>query len=511
MITHYDKIIDVCINHLQKFDSSYLSSSFSKVLSNLSRKFKISQSSYTFVELIIRNLATSSSSLPANSSKKPSAYHISPLMQIKTKWTGIKPPSTLFNTDVSKKINSKKPSAYHILPSKQKKTKWTGTLFNTDASNKINSNIAVIRKLDQNSIILPTSKSTTSDTLSSVLTTSSPKTTLDTCISTKSSVLKQTSIVFPSSDVVFAQCEPSSTTNLSATSTLPIFSSCTSQPLVITTTLASAPNTTSSNTTTFTNSPQLSSSSNHFFPQSVNTPEAELFFTPTSSPWTLTKQTPRPQRQQKRPLNISPADQTPSKIMNLQTETSFLSSVLPLSSRSTVFSKIKTSTTHWSLPVLTQNIVIIGDSNIARLKQLPNNFQTISFCGSNVDHIRTILSQHKPSPTQPEHIILSIGINNRNQNPNSSSIPSTKALISKFKSTFPKSTIHFATINFSCNLSKKEKDNLSSLNKFLTSVKNCSIIPPLPKSDFATTADNIHWSSCTANNFLKHWTNYLKV
>jgi hypothetical protein len=176
-----------------------------------------------------------------------------------------------------------------------------------------------------------------------------------------------------------------------------------------------------------------------------------------------------------------------------------------------IFLRHKNSTTHWNLPPLTEKTVFIGDSNLANFKNCPANTQILSFSGANIDNIRSLVTNYKHTTFQPEQIFFSVGINNRNQNPTSSSIPSAKALISKTKNVFPKSSISLASINFSDHLNKIEKSNLTTLNNSFTTIKNCSIISPLPKHDFFTLSDNIHWTPYTTDSILKHWVLHLKV
>ena len=171
----------------------------------------------------------------------------------------------------------------------------------------------------------------------------------------------------------------------------------------------------------------------------------------------------------------------------------------------TRFIRHNRATTHWTIPPLEKDTIIIGDSNLSHLKNVPDSFQVLSYSGANFDHIRTLLANYPNSYPQPKRIIFSVGINNRNQNPAASSIPTLRKMILKAHSIFPDTHLYFVTINFSNSLPTNAKKTIKSINSQLFSIPNCSIIPPLPLSLFSTVSDNIHWTSETASVLLNHW------
>jgi len=476
MIAHFDKTIDDCITDLCLSDPSTLSNSLSQVLLNLSRKFKISQSSIVLVEQIVKKLSKPTFLSSKISSKKTFtnvtdlepltatlASCIMPLMQLKTKWSGTKPPS--ITCDYYSSFSSKRDPKLVITNLSTKRANFFNPIVNTK--------ISEIRKKLIEKQIPSTPPVTTIVNHSSTPLSSSVN-------NLKTPEPSMSLINSPKSDIsIEVFCTP----RLSLLSPLTVFPTATTVINRLDTT------THPSHITTIEQ------------PVFVSQPTSLTEISVPSSSGVLSSY----QRPNKRGPNLSPLDQTPNKI-RVTKQVKFLTTP----TNSLTFARDKNSTTHWTLPPLTKKVTIIGDSNIARLNNLPDNFLALSYTGANIDNLRSLISNYKDL-THPEHLIFSVGINNRNQNPLCSSIPSLKALISKSKSTFPNTTIHLTTINFSCNLSKKEQDNLGSLNKFLSSVKNCSIIPPLPKSAFVTTADHIHWSSSTANNFLTHLINFLKV
>ena len=176
-----------------------------------------------------------------------------------------------------------------------------------------------------------------------------------------------------------------------------------------------------------------------------------------------------------------------------------------------VFHRKGRSTTHWTLPALKDKTVFIGDSNLSRLQNLPNHCHAFSFSGANIDHLHALISKYSHTQYQPTNILFSIGINNRDQNPTASSIPSIKKLISKTHAVFPNAHILIASINFSPNLNSSQRNNLKALNAALKSIPHCNVIPPLDNELFSTGSDNIHWSFCTASLFLSHWLRHLNL
>ncbi len=169
------------------------------------------------------------------------------------------------------------------------------------------------------------------------------------------------------------------------------------------------------------------------------------------------------------------------------------------------------STTSWSLPAVEADTILIGDSNLSRLKNIPTNCHVFSYSGANIDHLHSIISKYSHPNCQPRNILFSVGINNRNQNPTASSIPSLKKLISKTVLTFPKAKIYMATINFSSNLTKLQQLNLKTLNSAICALPTCTAIPPLDSDLFSTGPNNIHWSPSTASHLLTHWLHHLNL
>uniref|UniRef100_A0AAV2LFG3 Uncharacterized protein n=1 Tax=Knipowitschia caucasica TaxID=637954 RepID=A0AAV2LFG3_KNICA len=98
----------------------------------------------------------------------------------------------------------------------------------------------------------------------------------------------------------------------------------------------------------------------------------------------------------------------------------------------------------WSLNV-TRPVLILGDSNVARIKQhaFPS-LQIDSFPGANLLHAAELLS-HTPNQPQVESVVLSFGINNRQQKQSETCIKQMQRLMREAKKAFPNANIKIAT------------------------------------------------------------------
>lgn len=98
-------------------------------------------------------------------------------------------------------------------------------------------------------------------------------------------------------------------------------------------------------------------------------------------------------------------------------------------------------------------------------------------------------------------LILSVGVKNRHQEPQKTSIKRLRAVYRKDKSACPNSDIRFPLINYSQNLAKNQCI-LATINDHIKS--HLLNLQPLPQQQFVTTEDDIHWTADTAN-----WCKYL--
>ena len=158
---------------------------------------------------------------------------------------------------------------------------------------------------------------------------------------------------------------------------------------------------------------------------------------------------------------------------------------------------------NWKLQPV-RPILIMGDSNIARLPEIKNNIvQVDSYPGAQLAHAYHILKHHTPTTDDTQKVILSFGLNNRNQNNPSLIKKQLQRLLGTAQDTFPNAEIYIPIINFSSNLPNQIRRNLNTINNIIETTGRS--IPPLPRSAFTTAKDEIHWTAVTANNICQHW------
>lgn len=216
--------------------------------------------------------------------------------------------------------------------------------------------------------------------------------------------------------------------------------------------------------------------------------------------------------------NVLPGPQTPIRSKSFP---SCLASSFPSPDKEVAFKIIpnrhqNTTTKNklWCLPEIREKILIIGDSNLTKITQSPlPNIQIESYPGAKFNHIQTILDRAKnfKSCKIPEHVILSVGINNRNQNIYNTAIPNLKTLLAKAQRVFPNSKLHIAQINHSQKMSREECCQLSIINDYLVKVSgNVAVLPKISTQAVKTVSgDPVHYTDKTANAILCHWMQHL--
>lgn len=162
----------------------------------------------------------------------------------------------------------------------------------------------------------------------------------------------------------------------------------------------------------------------------------------------------------------------------------------------------------WRLTIH-KKYVILGDSNAARFPKFQNtNLQIDAFPGAKFQHA-TNLIQGAQITEVPEKIILSFGLNNRQQRLKIRAIKELQNLIKATRDKFPNADILIPVINFSRALSLVEQQMVEAINAYIR--KNCDFIPPLPSIYFAVEPDGIHWRPATAKAILLYWAKSLNL
>lgn len=157
----------------------------------------------------------------------------------------------------------------------------------------------------------------------------------------------------------------------------------------------------------------------------------------------------------------------------------------------------------WSLTIK-KPIVIVGDSNLSRIPYFTNtSIQIDSFPGANFLHIGKILGKLQPNPFT-QKVILSVGINNKDQQPHKTATKQLQQMWGAAKTAFPNATVYTPIIHFSDRLTTQQQNNLKIINTYIE--KNGCALLELNNLRFQVEArDNIHWTGATAVQILEFW------
>lgn len=154
-------------------------------------------------------------------------------------------------------------------------------------------------------------------------------------------------------------------------------------------------------------------------------------------------------------------------------------------------------------------IWFLGDSNLSRLPAYQNqDIQIDSYPGASFYHFQHILDK-TPIHSSVKVVVLSVGINNRNQDPHKTSIKQLRTLYRTAESVFPNANIYLPFLNYSPLLPQEQQQNLNTINNFISS--RLPFLGPLPGGHFHTTSDNIHWTRETAREMFESWCRELQI
>jgi len=160
----------------------------------------------------------------------------------------------------------------------------------------------------------------------------------------------------------------------------------------------------------------------------------------------------------------------------------------------------------WCLPQIVKKTLLFGSSNLSRINLDKHpEVQVECYPGANFNHFRTMVSKYMfKGKSQPDNIVLNIGINSKDANP-ASVCNQLRNMISSLRKTFPKSKLYFVELNFSNRLLASQKSCLNQINLAIKSLRDVKIIPAIAASDFEVGQDNIHWTERTANRLYRSW------
>ena len=129
--------------------------------------------------------------------------------------------------------------------------------------------------------------------------------------------------------------------------------------------------------------------------------------------------------------------------------------------------------------------------------------------GASFNHFRNMVTNYK-GKSQPENIVLNIGINSKNQD-GTSAVNELRNMVSSIRRRFPRANMYFIELNISDRLLASQKSCLNQINLAAKSISDIKIIPALPTGDFEVGQDQIHWTEATANKLYRSWMRYLNL
>ena len=164
----------------------------------------------------------------------------------------------------------------------------------------------------------------------------------------------------------------------------------------------------------------------------------------------------------------------------------------------------------WCFPEIREKILVLGTSNLATITESPlPNIQIESYPGARVLHMLSLLDKaEKNRKTEPEHVIISVGMNDKHNKPHSTTIPNLGKLLAKAKLVFPNSKIYMPQITYSDRLHPQECSNLQTINRFIAQISEpITAITKLPGRVGLKhpNTDPVHYDRLTANKILRHW------
>jgi len=173
----------------------------------------------------------------------------------------------------------------------------------------------------------------------------------------------------------------------------------------------------------------------------------------------------------------------------------------------------------WKIPQVNSKVLILGDSNMKRPTRIDSKGHSIeihSFPGAKLCSFEKMLRAKSPIQDGPEKVIISVGINNRDNQPMTHKTQS-KSLIELASKKFPTADIYIPQVNIPSRLQPNQKASLQALNASIQELasksKKFKTLPTLPhrkfKIDPKDTKYQIHWTEETANEMLKHWLQHL--
>ncbi|GLD71317.1 uncharacterized protein AKAME5_002263800 [Lates japonicus] len=245
-------------------------------------------------------------------------------------------------------------------------------------------------------------------------------------------------------------------------------------------------------------------------PYQAHDPLEEWLMNPTIDTWEPKEiHKPQPQRTPRKQTRTKRA-QTPPGPSNLDQDLDELIRALRETTEPFLFTRHEhrgDKTSNWLLKPQ-RPFIIMGDSNMARLPCIPDtSVQVDCYPGANIANATHILKNKTPTSPETNIVILSFGLNNRNQGNPTLLRQAVTRLIKTAKDTFPFAKIYIPLISFSEHLHIMVQRNIRELNHILK--ESDHHIPRLPHPSFKTNMDRIHWTPETGEAMWKLWKTFL--
>ena len=174
-----------------------------------------------------------------------------------------------------------------------------------------------------------------------------------------------------------------------------------------------------------------------------------------------------------------------------------------------VFSHSGNDKPKWKLPQCRSKVVVLGDSNLARVTKVDepvNSIEIHAFHGAKPFHFDNLFTHEEPRHT-PTTVILSIGINSRDNKPETNRYQ-LKKMVSNSSKLFPNAKVYIPQINLPTGLNPKQRKTMNAFNDCIhelsSPLSSIQTLPLLPQS-FQTENGGIHWLPETANRLMSHW------
>ena len=164
--------------------------------------------------------------------------------------------------------------------------------------------------------------------------------------------------------------------------------------------------------------------------------------------------------------------------------------------------------------------LVIGDSNLRRMNDVPDGWQLEGFCGCKCHHLREFLTRVIEAPKiRLRRVILSVGINNGCFRGGRTDLQYKKSAIEeliKAKSTLEDLhrgvEVFIPFVTFSRKLSTNEQYSIQDFNRLLEQTEELEpcLIRSLPESEVTTVPGQaIHYDERTATRMLAAWADHL--